>query len=53
MAWSAPVLQALLAARDAPDESLPTTAPDIEATIKLDLPNPADEAVGQTLGHAN
>jgi len=43
-------LEALLAAHDEPDE-LPTTgAPAIKATMKLDLPDVPDEAVGQTLG---
>ena len=45
-------LEALLAAHEAPDESLPkakeTSA--AKATIKLDLPDAPDEAVGQTLG---
>ena len=41
-------LEALLAAHDAPDELSP--APAAKATIKLDLSEPPDEAVGQTLG---
>ncbi|MGD0615650.1 MAG: serine/threonine-protein kinase, partial [Verrucomicrobiota bacterium] len=43
-------LDALLAAHDGPDESLPTDAPAAKATMKLDLPDAPDEAVGQTLG---
>ena len=43
-------LEALLAAHDAPDEALPNTAPGTKATIKLDLADQPDEAVGQTLG---
>ena len=43
-------LEALLAAHDSPDESLPGTAPAVKATMKLDLPDAPDEAVGQTLG---
>ena len=43
-------LEALLAAHDSPDESLPGTAPGVKATIKLDLADAPDEAVGQTLG---
>jgi serine/threonine protein kinase/WD40 repeat protein len=41
-------LEALLAAHDAPDELSP--APAVKATIKLDLSEAPDEAVGQTLG---
>jgi eukaryotic-like serine/threonine-protein kinase len=45
-------LESLLAAHEAPDESLPkdkeTSA--AKATVKLDLPDAPDEAVGQTLG---
>ena len=43
-------LEALLAAHDAPDESLPKTAAAVKATIKLDLSDASDESVGQTLG---
>jgi serine/threonine protein kinase len=43
-------LEALLAAHDSPGESLPGTAPGVKATMKLDLPDAPDEAVGQTLG---
>jgi hypothetical protein len=43
-------LEALLAAHDAPDDALPTTAPAAKATMKLELPDAPDEAVGQTLG---
>jgi eukaryotic-like serine/threonine-protein kinase len=41
-------LEALLAAHDAPDELSP--APAVKATIKLDISDAPDEAVGQTLG---
>jgi len=41
-------LDALLAAHDAQDELLPASA--VKATIKLDLSEAPDEAVGQTLG---
>ena len=44
-------LEALLAAHGQPDESSPVTEPAIKATMKLDLPDAEDEAVGQTLGH--
>ncbi len=43
-------LEALLAAHDAPDELSPKTKPGAKATIKLDLSEAPDEAVGQTLG---
>ena len=43
-------LDALLAAHDEPDELRPITAPAVKATLKLDLPDAEDEAVGQTLG---
>jgi WD40 repeat protein/serine/threonine protein kinase len=43
-------LEALLAAHDAPDELSPPDAPAVVKTIKLDLPDAPDEAVGQTLG---
>src|SRR5271154_1769982 len=43
-------LEALLAAHDAPDELLPKGAPAVVKTIKLDLSDAPDEAVGQTLG---
>ena len=42
-------LKALLAAHDAPDNLAP--APAVKATIKLDMADAPDEAVGQTLGH--
>jgi WD40 repeat protein/serine/threonine protein kinase len=41
-------LEALLAAHDAPNELPP--APAVKATIKLDMSEAPDEAVGQTLG---
>jgi eukaryotic-like serine/threonine-protein kinase len=41
-------LDALLAAHDAPDKLPPT--PPVKATIKLDMSDAPDEAVGQTLG---
>ena len=43
-------LEALLAAHDAPDELLSTLPTAAKATIKLDLADAPDEAVGQTLG---
>jgi serine/threonine protein kinase len=43
-------LEALLAAHDEPDELSPRAAPALVATLKLDLPDTEDEAVGQTLG---
>ncbi|HZL44504.1 MAG TPA: protein kinase [Verrucomicrobiae bacterium] len=43
-------LEARLAAHDQPDESLPTAVPAAKATLKLDLADAPDEAVGQTLG---
>src|ERR1019366_6524203 len=43
-------LETLLAAHDQPDESLTAAAPAVKATIKLDLSEAPDEAVGQTLG---
>jgi WD40 repeat protein/tRNA A-37 threonylcarbamoyl transferase component Bud32 len=46
-------LEALLAAHEAPDESLPKdkdAVPANKATMKLELPDVPDEAVGQTLG---
>ena len=45
-------LEALLKAYEAPDESLPKDkdAPVARATMKLELPNAPDKAVGQTLG---
>jgi serine/threonine protein kinase len=43
-------LDALLAAHDAPDELSPKDAPAAKVTIKLDMPDAPDEAVGQTLG---
>ena len=43
-------LDALLAAHDAPYELSPDAKPGAKATIKLDLSEAPDEAVGQTLG---
>jgi serine/threonine protein kinase len=43
-------LAALLAAHDQTRESPPEKKPAVKATIKLDFPDPPDEAVGQTLG---
>jgi eukaryotic-like serine/threonine-protein kinase len=43
-------LEALLAAHEAPDDSLPATTREVKATIKLELADAPDEAVGQTLG---
>jgi WD40 repeat protein/serine/threonine protein kinase len=43
-------LEALLAAHDQPDGMLPGTVPGVKATLKIDLPDAPDEAVGQTLG---
>jgi serine/threonine protein kinase len=43
-------LDLLLAAHDAPDALLPETGPAVKATLKIDLPEAPDEAVGQTLG---
>ena len=43
-------LEALLAAHEKPDELSPKAAPAVVATLKLDLPDTEDEAVGQTLG---
>jgi len=43
-------LEALLAAHDAPDELSPKARPGVVATIKLELADTPDEAVGQTLG---
>ena len=43
-------LEALLAAHDEPDELSSKDAPAVKATIKLDLTEAPDEAVGQTLG---
>jgi serine/threonine protein kinase len=43
-------LEALVAAHDQPDEGLPAAASAAKATVKLDLPDAPDEAVGQTLG---
>ena len=44
-------LEALLVAHEAPDDSLPATAHEVKATIKLDLADVPDEAVGQTFGN--
>ncbi len=44
-------LEALLAAHDQPDNLVPTQAEAARLTIKLDLADAPDEAVGQTLGH--
>ncbi len=43
-------LDALLAAHEAPDEVLAKNAPAVKATIKLELGEAPDEAVGQILG---
>ena len=43
-------VDALLAAHNQPDAALATAAPAGKQTIKLDLPDAPDEAVGQTLG---
>ena len=43
-------LDALLAAHESPDELSPKGKPAVVATIKLDLSEAPDEAVGQTLG---
>src|SRR5271154_6316198 len=43
-------LDALLAAHDAPDELSPKDTPSAKATMKLELADVPDEAVGQTLG---
>jgi len=43
-------LEALLAAHDAPDELSPKATPVALATMKLELADTPDEAVGQTLG---
>jgi WD40 repeat protein/serine/threonine protein kinase len=43
-------LEALLAAHDQPDNLVPTQAEAAQPTIKLDLSDAPDEAVGQTLG---
>jgi len=43
-------LESLLAAHEAPDELSPKDKPAARATIKLDLAEAPDEAVGQTLG---
>ena len=43
-------LEALLAAHDAPDELSPKDKPAAVATMKLEIADAPDEAVGQTLG---
>lgn len=43
-------LEALLAAHEQPDNLLPTQVETARPTIKLDLADAPDEAVGQTLG---
>ena len=43
-------LEALLAAHDKPDNFMPTQTEAVRPTIKLDLADAPDEAVGQTLG---
>ena len=43
-------LEALLAAHDQSNDLLPRGAPPVVATIKLHLPDPPDESVGQMLG---
>src|ERR1022692_1295499 len=42
-------LEALLAAHDEPDELSPKGASAVVATLKLDIPDAPDEAIGQTL----
>src|SRR5436190_6766826 len=44
-------LEALVAAHDQPDNLVPAQAEAARPTIKLDLADAPDEAVGQTLGH--
>ena len=44
-------LDALLVAHDGPDELSPSTRPGAKATMKLDITEAPDEAVGQTLGN--
>ncbi|HUD45500.1 MAG TPA: protein kinase [Candidatus Baltobacteraceae bacterium] len=43
-------LEVLLAAHDKPDQLPPSAAPAVKATIKLDLAEIEDEAVGKTIG---
>src|ERR1041385_1959654 len=43
-------LETLLAAHEQPDTSLDKAAPALSPTLKLELPDVEDEAVGQTLG---
>jgi serine/threonine protein kinase len=43
-------LEALLAAHDKPEPSPPSDAPAVVATIKLDIADAEDEAVGKTIG---
>lgn len=43
-------LEALLAAHELPDAALATAAPNVKATMKLEIADAPDEAVGQTLG---
>src|SRR5437870_5551165 len=43
-------LEALLAAHDQPDGPLTTRSEAARSTIKLELPDAEDEAVGQTIG---
>src|SRR6516165_1058764 len=43
-------LEALLAAHETPDELLASLEPPAKATLKLDLSDSPDEAVGQNLG---
>src|SRR5271156_6030257 len=43
-------LDALLAAHDEPDELSPKGAPAVVTTVKVELADTRDEAVGQTLG---
>ena len=43
-------LEALLAAHEQPEDALATATRAVKATIKLDLADAPDEAVGQTLG---
>src|ERR1041384_6163942 len=43
-------LEALLAAHEQPDTSIEQAAPALNPTLKLELPEVEDEAVGQTIG---
>ena len=43
-------LEALLAAHDQPDDMSPKDNPAVVATMKLELPDAPDEAIGQKIG---